>query len=323
METTTRTEKEIKEMLVLLAVLYRVDRTREKIGVLPNTQDQDFIEKTVTRMQVAGLLEQEPKAAHMRLTAKGKKILLDMIRIFDRTVQMNIFARVRIFDDLPEDLVDENGDVHGEKLDPRFGNPDEPTSENMVDIRLAMVHYLAENHPEKEQEVDPYLVVFLQKLTDGELAEENFWRRLSIGQVFRDIREIVDSAKTWRSMADDEGDARAIMQGLYQAGMLELQKREGDVCSACDANLALYADAIAEKDECPFCGRSFADKVVEIPQEDGFSDEEVVEETIIVEETTIWREYEDYGYRPVLYYDPYGYPDDMFLTGLFIGAVLF
>lgn len=355
-----RTDKKTRDFLARLAVLYRVQRDVEKIGVLANNTDQRFVEDVANRMLADGLLERDGTSEHMRLSQQGRKVLGEMVSVFDRTIQLNVFSRVYIGMDLSDSDTDSEGRVLPEVYDPRFGGPDDPTGDDCVDMRLAMLHYLAEIHPDGPQEFDPYAVVFLEKLMDGELESPTFWQNLRVGAVFRDIKDIIDTAKTWRSMHEDEDTAREYMDGLYRAGMIEMRKREGSVCSNCEAPLAIFEEETRARgetlDACPDCGHVFAppqdeDVVGDCPAcgveihrgqsqcygcgarinyalpagtvEHGTQTTTTVVEA--TEEDYAWSGgYAAYGYSPVCYYDPYGYPGLFAAGGLVVvGAILF
>lgn len=346
-----------RELLLRLAILYRIDRGQEKLGVIADTSDQAFINHVVNRMDSDDLLDPDAAGEYLRLTDKGRQALHEMVSVFDRTLQLNIFARVDIATNPPDGVLDEHGNVFMDLYDPRFGMPDDPATDRFIDMRLAMLTFLAETHDDGPQEFDPYLVVFLQKLIDGELVRANFWRDLRVGVIFTDIEAIVESAYQWRAIGDDEEDSIAKMRTLFSLGMAELRKREGEVCGnpECNVPLALYADAARERGEphtaCDCCGWAFGPPPdanllgdcprcqtpiyrgqhacrgcgahVNVSLPPGTVSTERVTETVTETEEVWGHDYGYYGYTPVGYYDPYVYPGDLFLTGLVVGAILF
>lgn len=336
------------EQLLRLAILFRIDRAGERLGVIANGEDEAYITHVLNRMDVAEDLDPDENAEFLRLTDQGRRALGEMVSVFDRTLSFNVFARVAVGMGL-------EGDLANHDWDPRFGLPDDPATDEFIDLRLAVLTFFAETHPDGPQEFDPYLVVFLQKLVDGELTGKNFWRRMRTGVVFAEIQAIVESAYQWRTIGSDEEESAIMMRGLFAAGMVELRKREGDSCGECEAPQALYEEEARKAgrthDSCPCCKHTFGP----LPDEDllggcprcaaniyrgdracrgcgahvnvslppGTVDTSVVTETV-TETDEVWSNgYGSYGYVPIGYYDPYCYPADLFVTGLVVGAILF
>lgn len=355
-----------REVLLRLAILCRIDRRQEELSVIPDTPDQQFVDDLVNKMNQEGLLhDPDGDGIGLSLTDKGRRVMSQAVSMFDRTRQFQIFARVK-FVDLEEGTVNDEGELFDDLLDPRFGMPDEPVSDNTIDLRLAMIAFQADDHPDGPQEYDPWVIVFLQNMFNGDFERPDFWQNLRVGRSWEQIRDAVRTAKTWQSMADDEDTAREVMRNLYKWGMKELQKREGEVCS-CGAYLAIFAaDPECNIDgrkinvggrltHCPVCEKEFGDPPdqniigncprcqadirrgqrvctcgaqIDASLPPGTIQQEpdrVTEHTVTTYDTApaVWgHPYGYYGYTPIGYYDPWGYPADLFMTALIIDAIL-
>lgn len=347
--------------LMRLAVLYRIHRNGEQLGIIADTDDQKWIEPLLSEMDVEDLLDPDEGGEFLRLTDHGREVLGRLAAMFDRVQQFQIFARVYLFVDPATKLdgkglvvAEADGTVFWDAHDPRFGDPDEPTSDDCVDMRLAMLAFLAETCPDGPQEFDPHVLVFLEMLAMGEFNSPTFWQGMRTGSIFRRIDEIVKTAKTWQSVADDEVAATETMRGLYEIGLVELQKREGRHCPTCGGALALHdEEARAEgttMTHCPIgsCGAEFPSTVdpdvagdcpacgaeirhgqtrcscgarinYALPPGTIRTSGETTVETV----TEVWETGYDYGYTPVGYYDPWGPPVGLFATGFVLGAILF
>lgn len=319
-----------KEGMTRVTVLYRMAECGDVFPLVNLDRDVKWIEPTLTALLADGLLKTGKE--NWEITEKGREVLGKIQQMTDHALQFEIFGAVRLAAEVPDELWDDekDGQVLEHVDDPRFDEGDDAE-----DMRIAMLTFLGEHLKDRiDGPVDPYQLVYLQKLGTGQLKSETFWTELGSGMIYDAIEEIVTSAYQWRWIADDVESAADCMLGLRTAGLLQLQKSEGDVCSNCEARLAfVFLDA----DICPFCKHVFGEPEPEVqlfncancqaemtendsacPQcgtevdwglQEGQVSETTTEETVVEEEEV----YDDfgmgwscgYGYDPYGYYDPY------------------
>jgi hypothetical protein len=322
-----------------LAVLYRISVVGEEIPLVTMGSDYDFIEILLSDMSSKSLLipGKGAKGTRWVVAPKGQEAIRTAIRMYDHLLKFEIFAKIDITRSLGEGEAhpDNPTQAYDNVYDPRFGDPNQKDQPgNWEDMRLAVMTFLS-TASEEVGELNPYKVVFLQKLAAGALMEKDFWFNLRLGTVFDGISAIVDSAIKWRDVAESEADAVNAMRLIYTAGMLEQRKRDGKECTNCGTPLAIYAaQAVAAGktlDTCPNpeCQASFNPPPktgLECPNchsdidpsqticacgarldyslPPGTVQNRVVEE--VVEETeVVWGTYYDPLFVPYGYYDPW------------------
>lgn len=247
-----------KQKAKILAVLYRIGECKQQFSVNPETDDENFVAEDLRQLFTHSMIEIDSNTLCYKLGAKGQKFLGSIVDMVNKLLPYEIFSAVTVEREL---TVDERDDANpmlpaSNVFDPRFKpNP------AATDMRLAIVTWL--NETAQGEQIDPHFVVFIQKLGSGQFKTDNFWFELKSGEVFAYIEKIVASAYKWRDASGEEADAANVMQAVYAAGMLEMQKREGSVCGGCGTPLAIYEDyARAEGktlDDCPNpdCNTSF------------------------------------------------------------------
>lgn len=336
-----------RDRVTTLTVLYMMLERGETFSTLLEG-DKKFVEPTLDRMYRNGYLT--ISGAEYAVTPKGQKLRDSMVALYDQALQFEIFGAVNI--DAPNDPNDAHPEMPGLVVDniydPRFKE-----GPNSVDMRLAMLDFLGETLVEQlgGKKIDPYVIVFMQKLADGELQAKDFWYKLRSGEFFGQIEQIVDSAYNWRSASEDENEARAFMRTMYQAGLCEERKRSGDECGQCGTVLGMFdyheqqagrkltecpnpdckrklavgGEPIGTEYQCPNCGggihrsdRSCAhcNAVVNFHGVPGsVSTETTVETEVTYEPLLLWSAY-PVGYMPCYhYYDPF----DPFAVGMVAG----
>lgn len=264
-----------------LAVIYMMLERGKRLSVLLEGEDI-ALDPLLTEMHAHDLLTIDGDNM-WAVTDKGKTLRTSMVAMYDLLQQYEIFGAVNL-ERLPPEAEDPQnpGQVHGSWPDPRF----EERPGSSWDLRLCMMDF-AGNQPGSPMagKIDLHLIVFMQKLADGELDGPDFWPNLLLGlrpagallppgsrppTTFENIEAIVANAYYWRNAGTDEAQARAETQVLYTAGMLEQQKRDGATCSACGGYLAVYelwAKRNGETlDMCP-CGASFTPPAPETVEE--------------------------------------------------------
>lgn len=257
-------EKDWKQECLWLTVLYRVMECGDKIPLDTDGTPYAFIEEDLRGMHAKDLLRVNEKTGYWEATAKGREVRDKMVAIFDQCLKFEIFATVNLAMELPDDLVDDEGNVLDHVYDPRFEAPETDAEAERLgteDMRLAMMAYLADTMNDSDDEalrgtmqLDPHRVVFMQKLADGEFKKENVWFDLKLGTPLREIEEIVDSAYHYTDVGEED-EIDDVMQALYTAGMLEQRKRDGLECSKCHIPLAIFEMNAKEEgrtlDACP------------------------------------------------------------------------
>ncbi|MFN3198393.1 MAG: hypothetical protein ACE366_08260 [Bradymonadia bacterium] len=340
------TRPEWQREMIYMTVIYRLMERGEKLHIVDIGEGHQHIEKELTEMLAKDLLQHEGE--HWAPTEKGREFRDKMVAMYDQVLHFEVFAHV----DLTRQLSEEEGERDEEGLilhvfdhihDPRF----EP-SPNAADMRLAMLTFLSERMVSEgliQGQIDPYRIVFLQKLADGELKSDDFWLMMRTGKFFREVQEIADSQYRWTDVSDDEEEAAWVMENIYTAGMLEQRKRDGYHCSKCDSPLAIF-EAHAKADgeafdhcfhcgadfsppppppntaefECPNCGGDVhsgqhrctsCGALLDFSLPEGTVHQNTVKETTYETETYGgWGHggydyYGGYGYQPVGYYDPW------------------
>ena len=245
-----------QQEMTVVAILYRIAECDEQIPIVPVGTDHVFITPALTEMAKLELID-TPNNTQWAVTEKGKGVLAKMVAMLDQVQQFEIFGAVNFAVALTKEQADAEsaGQVKAGVYDPRF--QEAPGCE---DMRIAMMTYFSAVKGMKEKiggAIDPYRVVFLQKLGANLLQGKNFWIDLQLGTFFKEIEAIVDSAYKWTDAGSDIETASDNMSGLYAAGQLERQKREGCECSACGIPLALAMQPGVKLEACPMCNASF------------------------------------------------------------------
>jgi predicted transcriptional regulator len=259
-------EKWQQEML-WLTIIYRMLECDEKIPLLTVCTDYSFAEEALNEMHKADFLE--PKGEHWEVTNKGKELRKQMIAIYDQALKFEIFGTVHLAMGLGDDITDDEGGLLDHVYDPRFdpqmatGREEEFGTE---DLRIAMMTFLNDEMiktGDLKERLSPYRIVFIQKLAEGKLKNQNIWFDLVLGKFYSEVEEIVQSHFKWTDVADTEDEAEEIMKELYTVGMLEQRKRDGHECSGCHIPLAIFEMNAKDDDEelttCPNpdCGADF------------------------------------------------------------------
>lgn len=333
-----------REMLELV-VLYRILECGDKIPVVTGGSVYVVIENLLSDMNRDNLIDYDENLEFWIVAEKGKKFIEYLVRMYDAALNFSIFGAVNMKRQLvPGDECDDEGGLYIDKYDPRFAAPDE-NGPQWVDMRIAMITWMAENRPEGEGgEFDPdfkYRNVFIQKLADGQLKAKGFWTTLRLGGFFKEIVEIVDSLYEWREADENSEEAAGnVMRAIYEAGQREFRKREGDECGECGWALAEFVadnggedlDACPNDDcdevwvreetvendvyECPKCKAEITAGQARCPGCNAEIDFSLPEGTVDVERDEVVEEeyfeedcfgygYDHYGYEPYGYYDPY------------------
>ncbi len=326
--------KDWQKNVTALSVIYMMLEKGKKLPLVLEGDDQ-FVEPILEQMHEAGLLAVAKKDDEWIVTDKGRALRTQMVGMYDQMSQFEIFGAVNIERQLTseEEAPEDPGQVYDNALDPRFA--EDPSSK---DLRLGMIDFIGQYMAEKLEgkAIDPYAVVFMQKLADKEFDVDHLWFDLRVGALFKQVEEIVDSAYKWRDAASTEDNARAAMAAIYTAGLLEQRKREGNTCSSCGFYLAVYELKAARENqtltECP-CGAKFVPPAAESGEQcpncgavigprqrkcrgcgaridRSLPEGTVSEETVVREEVVCsspWGyDYDYYGYTPVVaYYDPW------------------
>jgi predicted transcriptional regulator len=340
-----------KEEMLWLTIIYRMLECEDQIPILTANTDFLFIEKCLNDMYIKGLIDPVEGSNHWYVTRKGEQLRDKMVGIYDQALKFEVFSTVHLAMSLGEDITDVEGNVLDHFYDPRFDLEGAPTQEmqedfGTEDMRIAMMTYLTESMVKTghlKEPLDPHRIVFIQKLAEGKLKEENIWFDLRLGKFFNEVEEIVRTQYKWTDVSDDLEEAENVMQTLYTAGLLEQRKRDGFDCSGCDIPLALFEmNADGKLTECPNpeCKADFNPPLPEgdkyscprcdasvytsqhsclgcgalldfgLPSGTIVTDTEVTEEIIIgdalssEEDVVIWGG-GYYGYQPYGYYDPW------------------
>lgn len=325
-----------REEMLRLTVLYRMLECGDEIPVNTMGTDYSFIERTLEALHADGCLEISSNQELWIPTARGREFRDKMVEMFDHALKFEIFGQVRLERHLSEEESEDGALVFHQLYDPRFQDPN-PGEQGVEDMRLAMMSFLAHEMGQDAEwkanvslPLDPRRIVFLQKLSDGELRGD-IWFDLRLGTFFDKVDEIVDSAFKWTDLGDGASD---VMKDLYTAGMLEQRKRDGCECSGCGTPLAAFETDAKESGEelrecpnpdcradfnppgpdgdeyeCPNCqtGVGTLDHlcrgcgaVLDFSRPPGT----IVEETV-VEEEPVWSSCYGYDYVPYGYYSPY------------------
>lgn len=232
-----------KSTALALAVIYAISERNQTYGMFMKEGDHRFLEDVLTEMFKRDLLDiiEDPKiGSRYELTDKGRELRDKMIGLYDQSLQFSIFATFTPDLDLPQEEQDEENpaQAHMGMYDRRFAE-----SPQNVDFRLAMITFIGEmakGEGRTDLDVDPHLIVFMQKLCDGLVDTPEGWAKLGNETTFREIETIVRSAYKWQSFARNEQDAIAGLQQVYTAGMQERLKRLGHECSRCHTPLGAF-----------------------------------------------------------------------------------
>lgn len=261
--TTISSIVETTKTMLTIALLHRL---------MENPKLFDYIEMDPALNGPARQLIREglltPNEAGYTLTVRGHEYLHRVRDFFDRALNLKILANVNIGRALGPDLCDENGIVFTDKHDPRFITPDNlarlPDHERqfVVDMRIWAIEYVNELTAGTLPPISSHLVIFIQRLIDGEYAD--ILTDLQLAQhsrVYRDIDEVVQTA--YRIPLDLQTAREHSVQYWFEAAMHELTKQRGSHCGnpLCQKPLGV-AEAIAREqnevlNQCPHCQAIF------------------------------------------------------------------
>lgn len=340
-----------KQEMLWLTIAYRMLECGDSIPLDTTDTPYAFIEEDLAELHRREFIEIHDDQSSWRPTQKAETLRDRMVAMYDQVLKFEIFGDVNLAYELSSEQSEDGMHVFDHLYDPRFQAPDNDADAERLgteDMRLAMITYLGQCFSGSEAAVealgaqradiniDPHRVVFIQRLADGRLRDENIWFDLKLGTPFQEIEEIVESAYRFTDVSDDPDEISHVMQNIYTAGMLEGRKREGYECTACSIPLAVFEmnakEEGGELSECPNpdCKAPFTppeapegtaeygcpncDSTVyasesycrgcgarlDFSRPPGTIVEETHEE---VYETEVWDGY--YGYSPYGYYDPY------------------
>lgn len=313
-------KESLEQEMIIASILYLMSETGKKIPLTTElllddeaTQEEkvdlSFLEDVMKDLFSKELVE--ISGTEYVITEKGRERLLTLVEMWDHALQFEIFGGVLLTRELKDDECSDDPFFPLDHIyDPRFLGPDE-VNEEAEDLRIAMISFIMEQAEEEEVEnFDPRRLVFLQKLIDGEFRSKSFFFDLLLGKFFKEVNDIVESQYKWQDIAETEEEATEVMKNLYEAGMLEQRKRDGNECSECGIPLGVFEFLKLrdgeELNQCPNpdCLADYR------PQEITVMETETIPEHVEVFEEPIWTE-EYYDYEPYGYYDPYNPFDDM------------
>lgn len=328
--------------MIRLTIIYRILECGDQIPINPKRTNYEFIERVLDDMYSHQYLDIDENNEYYIATKRAETLRAKMVEVYDHALKFEIFGTVNLAMELPDNIVDEHGNVLDHCYDPRFEEP--WTSEDEMgttDLRIAMMTYLSEYAAEENSDakpVDPRIIVFMQWLCDGKLKDENIWFDLKIGTFFKKVEEIIEGSYKWTDIGETEEESWGLMAAVYTAGMLEQRKRDGFECSNCEIPLAVFELNAQENGEelrnCPNpdCGASYEPPeppTYECPKcsteikkgqkvcsgcsaeiDFNLSEGTIKEETQTITETEeddyVWDYgYDYYGYGGYGYYDPY------------------
>lgn len=332
-----------KNKCTIVSLIYFALELGYEFSVNPEGDDK-FIEPFLQECFNKGLLDIDSNKLIFVPTEKGKGLQASIVEMVNKILPYEIFSDVDITRQLSsEEFDDQNPNLIASNLfDPRFAETD-----NSVDMRMAIINWLNEYYS-KNNPIDPREVVFLQRLGSGELRSDSFWFDLRIGNIFKDIENIVNSAYKWTDVSYDKDHSNEIMGIIYTSGMLELKKRSGNKCGKCNMPLAIfeeYANETGGLKECPNpdCKASFEEVTpIQVSQSvcpncnsfichgqtncngcGSMIDFSLPQGTVSTETTKYVESYWShpsyyYGVAPLYYYDPW----DPFIATIAIGIYL-
>lgn len=263
-----------KREMLWLSVMYRMLECGENIPLDVTGTPYSFIEADLAEMHRRDFISIRSDNQGWQPTAKGEALRNQMVAMFDQALKFEIFGSVNLALELGDEVSEDGLHVFDHVYDPRFEPPEstEQAAElGTEDMRLAVITYLAKCFRESDRaselsgtlDVDPHRVVFLQRVADGHLKDENIWFDLKLGTPFQEVEAIVESAYRYTDVSNDPAEVDHVMQNIYTAGMLEQRKREGYECSRCEIPLAVFEmnakDEGRELTHCPNpeCGEAF------------------------------------------------------------------
>lgn len=253
-----------KQEMIWATIAWRVAECGEKIPLNTSGTEYECIDEDLTAMHDRGILNISTNRQRYVLGKQGRELMTRLVAMFDQAMRFEVFGSLDLDMDMPEDVMDEEGNVFDDVHDPRF----ESNSPDAEDLRIAMMEFAIESTRRdkgKEIDFDPRKIVFLQLMAEGEITKgtQPFWFDLKLGEAFDNIQRLSDNAYRWKDLGNDEEESWDLAQTIYTAGMLEQRKRDGAHCSKCGCCLAIAeANAQADNrdlDECPRCQASFAD----------------------------------------------------------------
>lgn len=251
-----------QQNITSLAIIYAALEQGRKFPMLLEGDDV-FLGPILDDMNRQGLIEPSRSRQEWLVTEQGDGLRARMVGMYDQLLKFEVFGTVNQALQLTEAQSPDGAAVFDDILDPRF--TPSPESE---DLRLAVLTWFALAAEEQlaGKQVDPYQVVFMQKLRAGHYNgqknqfKSDFWFNLRLGTIYTEIQQIVDTAVKWTDMAGDVDSASAAMNAIYSAGMSEQVKRDGERCG-CGCYLGMYAYYAAKDgttlDTCPSCKGSF------------------------------------------------------------------
>lgn len=260
-----------QQNIISLSVLYTILEQGRKIPLLLEGDDV-FVAPILDDMNRKGLITPNtardgqvpiglPKVIADKqfwvVTKQGEELRGRMVAMYDQLLKFEIFAAVNQALQLTPEQSPDGIAPYDNLLDPRF--IPSPASE---DLRLAMLSWFAGAAQDQLQgkELDPYQIVFMQRLRKGVYNNKDFWFNLRVGSIFKEIEEVVTSAVKWQQMSGNDDESSAAMNAIYTAGMTEQIKRDGQKCT-CGAFLGTYELAASKEgktlDACPCCNASF------------------------------------------------------------------
>ena len=332
-----------EQELLVVAIVYRMAECGDKIPMMVEGTKWEFVDDVLNKMYSEDLIEISADSQEWLLAEDGKKLLTRMVGMLDQSMKFEVFGHVNLTKELTEEILDAEGDLLPHVHDPRFS---EEAMDGTEDLRLAMMSALSDQFQDAgklSDPLDPRRIVFLHRLSQGKYESEDFWKPSNLEAEFEDIEKVAIGSYHWTDLGEDDDESWELAQVIYTAGMLEVRKREGHVCSNCDAPLGLVDE---DADECPGCGASFgtedlsASADYECPHchssifngqsvcqgcgaridfglPSGTVQSETVTET--VEEVDDYGMY--YGYDPYPWYSPYDPYADALAFGLLCGMM--
>lgn len=248
-----------QQNIASLAIMYAIKEQGKIVSTLLQGDDT-FLEPVLDLMSLKGLLDIGPSNTYV-VTKEGEALRGKMVAMYDQLLKFELFGAINTTLDLTDDnsSVAEDGSrvLYDDQLDPRYIE-----SPESVDLRLAMLDWFSQSAESKldGKAVDPYQVVFMQRLRAGYYKGDDFWFKLRLGLIYTEVQQIVETATKWQDLGANVTESSNVMNAIYTAGMSEQIKRDGDRCE-CGAYLGMF-DYYAHKegktlDVCPACDKSY------------------------------------------------------------------
>lgn len=342
-----------KKEMTYLTILYRMLECKEQIPVLFDGTDYDFISEDIEELHAREYIDINIEDAYYFITDKGKDLCRTFLQMYDQIKKFEIFSTVSVAMPIPEDQLDNEGNLLDQFYDPRFQSPEseeEALDLGTEDMRLAMINFLCSQMATDIEplDLDPHRVVFTQLLSTGRFKKRDVWFELKLGTLFNLVGDIVHSAYGWEGAGENEEEAVEAMRAIYTAGMIEQRKRDGYECSDCGTPLAMFE--FFEREEgrelkccpnpdcgasfeppppeynCPSCGAGIhagqttctgCGALVDWALPPGTVTSSTTTEEVVEEEEYEPAWTDTYGYTPYGYYDPW----DPFVNAAAFGVV--